>query len=139
MARPKNENPTPAELEMLRILWDRGPMTGREMHAELAERGHERAYTSVTSLLNVMFEKGYVRRDPDGRAFRYVAETAPDETLRDLVGDLRDRAFEGSASTLVTHLLEEATPSREELDEIRQVIDAFERAERSSRSRGRRR
>ncbi len=138
MARPRNENPTPGELELLRILWDRGPMTGREMHGALVELGQERAYTSVTSLLNVMFEKGYVDRQPAGRALRYAALISPNETLRDLVGDLRDRAFEGSASTLVTHLLQEAAPDRDELDEIRKAIDAFEQREKRPRRRPRR-
>ena len=136
MARPRNENPTPGELELLQILWDRGATTGREMHAELARRGRERAYTSVTSLLNVMHDKGYVSREPEGRAFRYDAIVRPDATLRELVGELRDRAFEGSASTLVTHLLQEAAPSRDELDEIRRVIDSFEQGQSPRRGRG---
>jgi BlaI family transcriptional regulator, penicillinase repressor len=127
MARPRNENPTPAELELLRILWDLGPATGREVLSVLEERGRERAYTSVTSLLNVMFEKGYVTREPAGRALRYAAAVSPDETLADLVGDLRDRVFDGSASTLVAHLLQEAEPTREELAEIRRAIASFER------------
>ena len=130
MARPRNENPTPAELEVLRILWNRGPSTVREVHSELERIGKERAYTSVMSLLNVMFDKGYVDRESEGRAFRYAAATTADTTLGDLVGELRDRAFDGSASTLVTHLLQDSKPSSRELDEIRRVIEEFEQRSR---------
>lgn len=126
MARPKSEQPTPAELEILKILWDRGPSTVREVRQVLLEERRPRAYTSVMSLLNVMADKGLLDREPEGRAFRYSPRIAREYTLGRLVGDLWSRAFEESASTLVSHLLDEANPSPAELDEIRSLIEAYQ-------------
>lgn len=127
MARPRSEQPTPAELEVLKILWDRGPSTVREVRQALIRRRKPRAYTSVMSLLNVMTEKGLLDREPEGRAFRYAARIARKPTLSRLVGDLWSRAFEQSTSALVSHLLEEANPSPAELEEIRSLIDAYQK------------
>ena len=126
MARPKHEHPTPAELEILKILWDGGPMTVREVMDVLRARRKRRAYTSVMSLLGVMADKGLLTRKPQGRAFVYAAKTPRERTLGGMVGDLWQRAFEGSASTLVTHLLEQANPTDEELAEIRTVIEQWQ-------------
>ena len=122
MARPPSIHPTPAELEVLKIIWDHGPSTVRQVMQHLAEEP-PRAYTSVMSLLNVMAEKGLLKRRPRGRAFIYTAATSRERTLGGMVNDLLARAFEGSSSGLVTHLLDQARPSRSELREIRQSID----------------
>lgn len=119
MARPKTPHPTTGELEVLQILWDRGPSTVREVLEVLPK---ERAYTSVMSLLNVMFEKGLVTREPEGRAFRYTASHEPDHHEGKLLGDLLERVFSGSASALVARLLEQAQPNDEELAAIRKLI-----------------
>lgn len=124
MARPKTPHPTAAELEVLQILWDRGPSTVREVLDVLPK---ERAYTSVMSLLNVMFEKKLVSREPEGRAFRYAAKHQPRHHETSMVGDLLDRVFSGSASALVARLLEQAQPSEEELAEIRKLISQHKR------------
>lgn len=126
MPRPKYDQPTPGELEVLKILWERGPSTVREV-MEVLNKDRERAYTSVMSLMNVMAEKGLVNRQPEGRAFRYDAAIAQEHTLKDMVGDMLGRAFEGSASSLVSRLLDHSKPSPEELDEIRRVIKHYER------------
>jgi len=126
MPRPKYEHPTPGELEVLKILWNRGPSTVREV-TEVLNRTRRRAYTSVMSLLGVMTEKKLVRREPCGRAFVYRAAVARAATLRQVVRDLLGRVFEGSARELVAHLLEESDVSRAELDEIRAIIEEFER------------
>ena len=126
MARPRNEHPTPAELEVLKILWERGPATVREVMETLKSQRRRRAYTSVMSLLGVMADKGLVKRKHRGRAFLYTAGIPRDETLAGMVGDLWQRGFEGSASALVLHLLEEVDPTQEELDEIRDAIEAFQ-------------
>ena len=127
MARPRMEHPTPAELEVLQVLWDAGELTVREVMSVLEEtRGDQRAYTSVMSLLNVMTDKGLLRRRPQGRAFVYAARAPQDKTLGEMVGDLWQRAFDGSTSSLVTHLLSQASPSEEELAAIRQAIAAYE-------------
>jgi predicted transcriptional regulator len=124
MPRPKEEQPTTGELEVLKVLWDRGPSTVREVMDVLNEV-RPRAYTSVMSLLNVMTDKGLVVRDPRGRAFVYRPKTDRGRTLRRLVGDLLGRAFEGSTSQLVAHLLDQSQPTADELDEIRRLIERY--------------
>lgn len=124
MVRPRHEQPTPAELEVLKVLWDRGPSTVRDVLDVLQEQGDGRAYTSVMSLMNVMAEKGLLGRRASGRAFVYAARETREATLGSLVGDLCRRAFEGSAKTLVTHLLEESRLTEAELEEIHRLIDA---------------
>ena len=131
MARPKHEHPTPAELEVLKVLWDRGPSTVRDVMQTLADQGHERAYTSVMSLMNVMADKGLLRRTPQGRAFLYTPQIDREQTRGRMLGDLWQRAFEGSASTLVSRLLDEASPSQDELDEIRKAIETYQRSQAS--------
>jgi predicted transcriptional regulator len=126
MARPKHQQPTPGELEVLKILWDQGPCTVREVMQSL-NRSRRRAYTSVMSLLNVMTDKGLVARKPQGRAFVYTARSERERTLGRMVGDLLGRAFEGSASALLAQLLDQSNPSAEELDEIRRTIEAYQR------------
>jgi predicted transcriptional regulator len=128
MARPKHEQPTPGELEVLKILWDEGPSTVRQVMQAL-NRTRRRAYTSVMSLLNVMTDKGLVARKPQGRAFVYTARTSRESTRSRLLGDLLGRAFEGSASALVAQLLDQSNPSSDELDEIRRTIEAYERGD----------
>ena len=125
MARPKQLHPTPAELEVLNILWEQGPSTVREVIQGLPTR-RQRGYTTVMSLLNVMFDKGLLNREPDGRAFRYSPRAKKSKTLKAMLGDLLGRAFDGSSSSLVTHLLEQATPNRDELDAIRAAIESYE-------------
>jgi predicted transcriptional regulator len=125
MARPKEEHPTDGELEVLKVLWDRGPSTVREV-MEVLTAVRPRAYTSVMSLLNVMTDKGLVTRQPKGRAFVYRAKNDRSRTLRGLVGGLVGRAFEGSTAQLVAHLLDQTRPTDEELEEIRQAIKDYQ-------------
>jgi len=124
MPRPKEEHPTPGELEVLKILWEEGALTVREV-MEILNRRRERAYTSVMSLLNVMTDKKLLKRKPHGRAFLYEARVARERTLGQMVGDLLGRAFEGSARDLVAHVLDASNPSEEELMEIRRTIEQY--------------
>jgi predicted transcriptional regulator len=126
MTRPRHKHPTPAELEVLKILWERGDLTVRGVLDALGPR-KRRAYTSVMSLLNVMTQKGYLVRRPQGRAFVYSARMDRDGTARSLLGDLLGRVFEGSASTLVAHLLEQSRPSAEELEAIHTLIERYQK------------
>jgi len=126
MARPRHENPTPAELEVLQVIWEQGPSTVREVMTVLNSK-RPRAYTSVMSLMNVMAEKGLLGQKPKGRAFVYSARISRAKILSRMVSDLLNRAFDGSASALVTHLLEQANPDNKELDEIQSTITEFER------------
>jgi len=128
MARPRYENPTPAELEVLQVVWDRGPSTVREV-MKVLNRQRPRAYTSVMSLMTIMAEKGQLSQKPRGRAFVYSAKVSRARTQSRMVRDLLSRVFDGSASALVTHLLQQAKPDSEELDEIRKTIAEFARKE----------
>jgi predicted transcriptional regulator len=125
MPRPKTEHPTPGELEVLRVLWQRSPLSVREVMDELNRR-RPRAYTSVMSLLNVMTDKGLLARKAQGRAFVYSPKAGRQRTMRRMVADLLGRAFEGSASLMVSHLLEEAHPTPDELALIRRAIAQYE-------------
>src|ERR1041385_4543968 len=125
MARPRHEKPTPAELNILRIVWQhKTSVTVREVW-EVMRDEPRRAYTSVMSLMNVMVDKGLLTRRPHGKAFIYSAAVTEKRALGDLVGDLVRRAFEGSASALVAHLLEKTDEN--ELAEIRKTLAAHER------------
>ncbi|MHC4792307.1 MAG: BlaI/MecI/CopY family transcriptional regulator [Planctomycetota bacterium] len=126
MARPRHKNPTPAELEVLQIIWEQGPCTVREV-MNLQKPKRPRAYTSVMSLMNVMAEKGLLNQEPKGRAFIYTAKVSRDKTQSSMLSDLLNRAFDGSANALVAHLLEQAGPNSEEMDEIHKTITRFTR------------
>lgn len=126
MARPRHKNPTPAELEVLQIIWEHGPSTVREV-MNLLKPKRPRAYTSVMSLMNVMAEKGLLNQEPKGRAFIYSAKVSRDKTQSSMLSDLLNRAFDGSANALVAHLLQQAEPNSEELDEIHKTITKFTR------------
>ncbi len=96
MPRPRHEQPTPGELELLKILWERsGPASVRDVF-EVVNREAElpRAYTSVMSLLNVMTEKGLLRRHPHGRAFLYEPVKPREHTLRSLLGETLKRVYQ---------------------------------------------
>ncbi len=125
MARPRNEHPTPAELELLQLLWDHGPLTVRQVMDRIND---DRAYTSVMSLMNVMAEKGMLQREPEGRAYRYRPVVQKGDTVGQMLGDLLSRAFDGSAKQLMVHLLDAAQPGEDELAEIRRAIQSYEGA-----------
>src|SRR3954468_21050147 len=128
---PKRElpRPTDAELEILKVLWRRGPSTVREVFEELTEtRGT--VYTTVLKLMQIMAEKGLATRDETERAHRYKAVLAEGETQSRLVGDLVRKAFDGSARKLVLHALSTERASAEELSEIRRIVDELEKKKR---------
>jgi predicted transcriptional regulator len=125
MARPRHEQPTPAELELLKILWQRdSPSSVRDVLEEVNRVADPpRAYTTVMSLLNVMTDKGLLRRSPRGRAFLYEPVAPRAQTLGALLDETLRRVFDGSASLLVAHLLDQSSPTRDELDAIRSLIE----------------
>lgn len=123
MATPNQ--PTRAELEILDILWDRGRATVREVHDEISKR-RSTTYTTVLKTMQIMQEKGLVTRDVSGKAHIYRPKQSQTQTQRKLVGSLLDRAFRGSALSLVQHVLETKPATKEELDEIRRLIDEVE-------------
>jgi BlaI family transcriptional regulator, penicillinase repressor len=121
--------PTDAELAILRVLWERGPSTVRQVHASLhAERAT--GYTTVLKLLQIMSEKGLVDRDDTDRTHVYTARLSEERTQRQLLQDLLDRAFGGSALKLVMQALSTKRASPEELAQIRQLLDERERGTR---------
>jgi predicted transcriptional regulator len=128
MARKTASRPTDSELEILRVLWQKGPTTVREVQ-EALNRVRPTGYTTVLKLMQIMTEKGLVERDEGQRAHVYAARTGRGETQRQLIGDLLERAFDGSAKQLVMHVLSEKKASAAELSEIRQLLDEFERGE----------
>jgi BlaI family transcriptional regulator, penicillinase repressor len=122
MNRPPAPRPTDAELAILRILWDRGPSTVRQVH-EILGRDRQAAYTTALKLLQIMTEKGLVERDERDRTHIYRARLSEETTQRQLVRDLVDRAFAGSSSKLVMQALATKRASAEELRDIRKAID----------------
>ncbi len=120
--------PTEAELEILGVLWNRGPSTVRDVHEELDAR--RVGYTTVLKLLQIMAEKGLVARDESERAHVYRARLERDQAERQLVGDLVDKAFGGSASRLVLRALSTKTASAEEIERIRRLLDELEGGDR---------
>lgn len=125
MAAQPNPKPTSAELDILRVLWERGPSTVREVHDVLAEARHM-GYTTVLKLLQIMTVKGLVMRNEDSRAHIYEARQPADKTKRQLVGDLLQRAFAGSASQLMMHALSSRKASQAEITELRRLLDEYE-------------
>jgi predicted transcriptional regulator len=111
--------PTDAELGILRVLWSRGPSTVRQVAEAL---GREAGYTTVLKLLQIMTEKRLVVRDEAERTHIYEAAYTQDQTQRQLVTDLLDRVFDGSAAQLVLQALATNKTSPEELDEIRKLL-----------------
>jgi len=117
--------PTDAELEILSVLWEHGPCTVRQVHDLLASNP-PRGYTTVLKLLQIMSEKGLVRRDERQRAHIYEAALTNEEVRRSLLGHLMDKAFDSSASQLIMQALATRPASAEELAEIRRILDRME-------------
>jgi predicted transcriptional regulator len=119
---PQLPRPTDAELSILRVLWERGPATVRQVHEALAET-RETGYTTTLKLMQIMADKGLVTRDESTRTHVYAARVSQQQTQRQLMNDLVDRAFGGSAAELVLRALSDRRTSAEELREIRKLID----------------
>jgi len=117
--KPTTRRPTDAELAILRVLWAEGPSTVRRVAEVL---GRDTGYTTALKLLQIMTEKGLVVRDESSRTHIYAAASTEDQTQRQLVTDLLDRAFGGSAAKMVLQALAASRTSPEELDEIRKLI-----------------
>ena len=114
--------PTNAELEILRVLWQRGASTVRDVHESL-DHARPVGYTTVLKLLQIMVEKGLVRRDASARSHVYTAVASQEATQRRLVADLVRRVFGGSTLGLVLHALSATPATRRELEQIRRLFD----------------
>ena len=117
--------PTASELEILHVLWSRGPSTVREVLDSLNEK-KSMGYTGVLKLLQIMTAKGSVRRDETNRAHVYEACRPAEHTKRQLATDVLQRVFKGSASQLMMHALSGHRASAEEIEELRRILDAYE-------------
>ena len=117
--------PTDSELAILRVLWERGPSTVRDVHEELNRDGAT-GYTTILKLLQIMTEKGLVVRDEAQRAHIYESRYGEQKTQRQLLSDLADRAFGGSAAKLVMQALSGRKATAEELSAIRELLERLE-------------
>jgi BlaI family penicillinase repressor len=121
--------PTDAELEILTVLWSRGPATVRDIHETIGAR-RTAQYTTVLKMLQIMAEKGLVRRNEEQRAHVYEAARPREWTQKQLAGDLLQRGFSGSAARLMQGALSARKTSKAELTELRKLLDEYEKGTR---------
>jgi BlaI family transcriptional regulator, penicillinase repressor len=122
MTKAHAPRPTEAELEILGVLWQRGPSTVREVHEELGART---GYTTILKLMQIMNEKGLVAREVQGRGHVYRPSTDEAHTQRRIVGDLLNKAFGGSARKLVMAALSARKTSAAEIEEIKRLLEEY--------------
>ncbi|ADB41158.1 BlaI/MecI/CopY family transcriptional regulator [Spirosoma linguale] len=118
--------PTDSELEILHVLWANGPSTVRQVHEKLSQ-SRDIGYTTALKLMQIMHEKGFVSREEEGRSHTYTALVSEEDTQRNLVDRFVETAFRGSASKLVMQILGQHKASREELDEIKKLLNDLNR------------
>jgi BlaI family penicillinase repressor len=126
MKQDGRSKPTPSELAILQILWSRGPSTVREIHEVLA-REKDVGYTSALKFLQIMTAKGLVTRTEDQRAHVYSAQQPAEKTKQQFAADVLKRVFHGSASQLMQHALSGRRGSKKEVEELRRLLDEYER------------
>lgn len=124
MAKEKSTKPTESELEILQVLWQRGQCTVREVHEELATI-KDSGYTTTLKLMQIMFEKGLVKRDDSSKTHIYEALVSKEKTQQHMVGKMMNTLFDGSASQLVMRALGTAKPSKAEIEEIQKLLDSM--------------
>jgi len=122
----QSPKPTASELQILHVLWERGPSTVREVHQALNDK-RPIGYTSVLKLMQIMTAKGTLRRNEEQRAHVYEAVQPAEKTKRQLALDVLQRVFDGSASQLMMHALADRKASKEEVDELRRLLNDYER------------
>jgi BlaI family transcriptional regulator, penicillinase repressor len=121
MPRPASQYPTELELEILKVLWKDGASLARHVQEEIVGF-RNLAYTSVLTIMNIMTRKQYLKRKREGKTYIYTALIKQEETTRKMLGDLVQRAFEGSAKVAMVNLLETSDIDDEELMEIQKII-----------------
>jgi len=126
MSNIKLIKPTESELEILQVLWDKGSATVREVHEELSAY-KDSGYTTTLKLMQIMFEKGLVKRDDSNKTHVYTPNVSKEKTQQQLVGKMVDSLFGGSASQLVMQALGTSQPSQEELDEIQKLLNELKK------------
>jgi len=128
MAKIIQPRPTDGELEILRVLWQRGDSTVRDVYDALSKT-RPLGYTTVLKMMQIMADKGLVSRDEDQRAHVYSVRVPQEQTQRQMVRDLLRSAFNDSASQLVMQALASRKTSSKELAQIRQLLDAYDRGD----------
>ncbi len=126
MPRQTSSQPTEVELQILRVLWDQGPSTVREIHNRLCEE-KETQYATTVKMLLVMLEKGLVTRDDSVRPQVYRALATQKRTQRRMLDEMIQKVFDGSAKSLVLQVLSTGKASAEDLDEIQQLLEKMKR------------
>ena len=122
MARSASRHPTELELEILKVLWQGGPASVRQVREALAD-SRPLAHTSVMTIMNIMAKKGYVRRSKEGGCYVYRPRVSRTTTARRMLGDVVERVFDGSAMAVVLNLLETADLDAQELEELRALLE----------------
>lgn len=130
MARPASRHPTELELEILKILWREGPLSAGRVR-DLLAGFRDLTYTSVITIMNIMVRKRYLQRRKADVGYTYRARITQVSTTRGMLRDLVDRAFEGSAATLMLNLLESSEIDPAELKQLRELIDRKAKEERT--------
>jgi len=125
MARSASTQPTEVELQILGILWERGPCTVRQVHEALAEI-KETQYPTTVKMLLVMRDKGLVKRDERARPIVYRGAITREKAQKRMLGELLERVYEGSAKTLMMHAMTAKKATPEEIAEIRQFLAELE-------------
>ena len=123
--------PTDSELEILHVLWTNGPSTVRQVHDSLST-GRDLGYTTALKLMQIMYEKGLLTREETNRSHTYAAAVTEEDTQRGLVDRFVETAFRGSASKLVMQVLGQHKASRQELDEIKKLLNQINSADESN-------
>ena len=131
MARRKSKHPTALELEILKVLWDQSPRTVREVREAMSATGRELAHTSLITTLNVMFDKGYVKRTDakEGRGYAFSPKVSRADVSQNMVGDLVERVFEGSTPALLLSLLENEQLDGADHAELRKAIERYRKGD----------
>lgn len=125
VARVRALHPTKAELAILRVLWNEGPLSVRDVQAIL-DRTKPTGYTTVLKIMQIMADKGLVDRDDTVRPQIYRARYSEDRTQKQLLTDLIQRAYGGSVRALVLHAIGTQKPSAEDLEQIKKLLDRFQ-------------
>jgi predicted transcriptional regulator len=119
--RPRSATLTPQELEIMKIVWQKGQATVRDVYETLLEH-RKIAYTTVMTMMRVLERKGHLKTRRDGRAFVYRPTHPERQVVRSMVREFVDRVFNGSAQPLLVHLLEDRRLSKEELEELERLV-----------------
>ncbi|MEI8383923.1 MAG: BlaI/MecI/CopY family transcriptional regulator [Planctomycetota bacterium] len=127
MARPASSQPTDVELRILRILWESGPCTAREVHNSMAE-DKQTNYSTTVKMLSVMFDKGLVTRDEVAYPMTFTAAISQQQTQQTVLSDMIRKLYDGSAKSLVMQVLSSQESSAADLAEIRRLIEQLDAA-----------